>query len=300
MPNKQLVLKIKADDILLNSIKNTHLEKLFNNLNKTSKDSGHPFTENQLGWARLELHPKKDYILVDEIQCDHQNAAHRLSYKNPLKEMCKKFNLPEDVVIQINKNSLHLNKIGDIINYIIMNKTINFTEEDIKQFYVKLLENHEIQWENLEEDDKKDWAERFINKKIKNDYYNLGSIVDYYNKEIYENKLNSVSEMDNILEKYKDLVKDFDDIAMSAITQFARKNGFKKIYYHEYETGKKLKGNDPPKSKYDQVPKRNFFEMGEENKENPFGLAGKFYRRDANLFNKLEKLANIFLDNVKK
>ena len=30
---------------------------------------------DQMGWARLELDPDKEYILVDEIQSDHSGAV---------------------------------------------------------------------------------------------------------------------------------------------------------------------------------------------------------------------------------
>jgi hypothetical protein len=70
----------------------------------------------------------------------------------------------------------------------------------------------------------------------------------------------------------------FSSVAMSVISLFARENGYKKIYYHTYEGGKLLKGNDPPRSLYTDVPKKHFFEV---TNEKPFKLPADFYVREA-------------------
>ncbi len=44
---------------------------LFSLLNQNSKEKEHPMKKDQLGWVRLELHPEKSYLLIDEIQTDH-------------------------------------------------------------------------------------------------------------------------------------------------------------------------------------------------------------------------------------
>jgi hypothetical protein len=50
----------------------------------------------------------------------------------------------------------------------------------------------------------------------------------------------------------------------------------------------KLKHNEPPKSLYDKTPRDNFFLPSP---NNPFGLEGKFFEREAKKANQLYKLA---------
>ena len=54
---------------------NPALDQLFKFVNQSSGASGHPMVLDQMGWARLELDPDKEYILVDEIQSDHSGAV---------------------------------------------------------------------------------------------------------------------------------------------------------------------------------------------------------------------------------
>lgn len=75
----QLVLNIVASDKILNEIKSDPIIfDLFNKINKLSAKSGHPYVDEQIGWARLELDPNGVYILIDEIQTDHSNATYRI------------------------------------------------------------------------------------------------------------------------------------------------------------------------------------------------------------------------------
>lgn len=179
---------------------NTPLLMLFRKINEVSKQSSHPSTPDMMGWARLEIDPNGEYILVDEIQSDHLGAIHSL-----------KNDLSDDVV-----------KIRETIKN-------NYQLSD-EQFKVVL-----------------------------NDYYNL--------------------------------VKDFPQIANQAITKFAKENGFKKIYWHTYESGKELKKNEPPKSLYTKLPKEHFYN---ETEKGPFNLPGKFFEREARLkyFRQLTKEAS--------
>jgi len=94
--------------------------------------------------------------------------------------------------------------------------------------------------------------------------------------------------LNKLLSVYAGLLKDFPNIASQAATRFARRNKIKKIFWHTYESGKKLKENEPPKSLYEKTPKENFF-LPSQNK--PFGLEGEFFEKEAN---KLYRLARKF------
>lgn len=81
VPSKksQLVINILASqDMLGKMIANPALYDLFDNINTVSKESSHPYIKDQIGWARLEIDPSNNFILVDEIQSDHNNAAYEL------------------------------------------------------------------------------------------------------------------------------------------------------------------------------------------------------------------------------
>lgn len=184
----QLVLQAIAPAGMIKYMQDNNLYDLFENINETSKESGHPFAENQLGWARLELNPEDHYILVDEIQCDHQNAIDRI---NQEEHQGKKYS------------------------------------EYIKEKY------------NLTDEQ---WIE--------------------------------------MVNKFKQVISVFPDVIMNAISEFARSSNYRTIYYHTYESGMKLKGNNPPKSLYTQVPKRHWFKATD---NQPFDLNGKFLAREARL-----------------
>jgi hypothetical protein len=94
------------------------------------------------------------------------------------------------------------------------------------------------------------------------------------------------------MDQFHNIIKDFPQIATQAIINFAKSNGFKKIFWHTYESGQKLKQNAPPKSLYNQVPKENFFVPSQ---EKPFDLSGDFFEREASIVKKLEKLARRLL-----
>ena len=195
----QLVINIKAGPEFIAKLEEDPILKdLFDKINVISKQSGHPNATNQIGWARLELDPNKEFILVDEIQTDHMNGLF----------------------------------------------------------------------------------------KIKNDkgYGELAQIRAKY-KEVY--RLTD-EQFDAKLAKGLNIIKDFPDVATQAISDFARKNGFKKIFWHTYESGKELKGNYPPKSLYTKVPEENFFTPSD---SKPFGLNGQFLEREAKSKNNIIKLA---------
>jgi hypothetical protein len=92
--------------------------------------------------------------------------------------------------------------------------------------------------------------------------------------------------LNKMLTEYSAILKDFPNIAIQAVSKFAKKNGFKKIFWHTYESGKKLKDNEPPKSLYDKTPKENFF-LPTENQ--PFGLNGNFFEREAKRYYNIYK-----------
>jgi hypothetical protein len=204
----QLVIHINiSGDIISNLEQDYFYSELFDKINKLSKDNNHPHCADQMGWARLELDPNKEFILVDEVQSDHDSFYRELSknalpdywIKNPLKE---RFNLSD---------------------------------------------------------------EQFMEK----------------------------------IKKYPQIInqKDFPNIADKAIVQFARQNGFQKIYWHEYESGKRIKDNNPPRSLYTDIPRENGYVLTD---EKPFGLDGKFFVKEARMnISKLVKLArSLYMKHV--
>ena len=184
----QLVLNIIVPPSIIHFMKKDRTYELFDKINETSKESGHPYKEDQLGWARLELDEQYHYILVDEIQTDHMNALHKI-----------------------------------------------FKEKYRDETYAETIKH---KWK-LSDDE-------FI----------------------------------KIVNNLKEIVRPFPDIAIKAISDFARKNGFDTLYWHTYESGKKIKSNQPPKSLYTTVPKRNFFTP---TNEKPFLLDGDFFSRVAEI-----------------
>jgi hypothetical protein len=201
----QLTMNIIAGSELLAKLKaNPAIYDFFDKINLLSKKSTHPYAHDQVGWARIELDPKREYILVDEIQSDHMIAAFTL-------------NSPD---------------------------------------------KYEI-------------------KKIR------AALQDKY--KLTEEQLNS------LLSEYITLLKDFPNIAIQAINIFARKNNFKKIFWHTYEGGKKLKDNDPPKSLYDKIPRDNFFLPTQ---EKPFGLDADFLEKDAKKISRLFRYATLYMSKI--
>lgn len=81
----------------------------------------------------------------------------------------------------------------------------------------------------------------------------------------------------------EELCSHFPEVAMVTIQQFAKKNGIKKIYYHTYDGGNKLKkytDSAPPKSLYSSLPKSHYYKVTE---EKPFGLPADFFVKEASL-----------------
>lgn len=88
--------------------------------------------------------------------------------------------------------------------------------------------------------------------------------------------------------KIYNILKDFPNIMLKALNDFATENGYEKIYWHEYKSGTNLKLKEPvdkikeedrpPRVMYEEFPKENYFEDTE---DQPFGLNGKFFKRDA-------------------
>jgi hypothetical protein len=98
-------------------------------------------------------------------------------------------------------------------------------------------------------------------------------------------------ELNKMLNEYSSIIKDFPNIASQAVANFAKSNGFGRIFWHTYESGKALRKNAPPKSLYETVPKENFF-LPSQNR--PFGLPGDFFEREAKRIQRMKKLAALF------
>lgn len=97
-------------------------------------------------------------------------------------------------------------------------------------------------------------------------------------------------EIREMAKKLDHMMDDFPDIAMNVITQFAQKNEIKKIIWHTFAGGTTLKGNRPPKSLYEKLPKNHYFEVTE---DRPFQLPAKFWAREASLAKIARRLARL-------
>lgn len=200
LPGPEMMAKINADPIKAD---------ILDWINLAAKKSSHPVVTEQIGWARVDLDPEGQYILVDEIQTDHENGCWQLRnwIKNPNIEL----------------------------------------KEGLREIRDRLISKHDIDDQAL---DKK-------------------------------------------LVEFMEMIKEFPSVAATGVRDFAIANGFKKLFWHTYESGKALKGNAPPKSLYDDVPKENHYMPSS---EKPFGLNGKFFEREAERSVEMHKLARkIFL-----
>lgn len=198
-------------------------------------------------------------------------------------------NKKPQLVINVLASQEMLNKLSSNMIYDLFDK-INILSKKSMHPYAK----NQIGWVRLELDPA---GEYILVDEIQSDHSNAGYRLkhDVSNYEIgklrenlkYKYKLDEEG-LNRILAEYSAILKDFPNIAIQAVSKFAKKNGFKKIYWHTYESGKKLKNNEPPKSLYDKVPKENFF-LPTQNK--PFGLNGGFFEREAKRYYNLYKNA---------
>jgi len=196
----QLVLKILASSEILSKLNESKiLISLFNAINELSLQLGHPYSPSQIGWARIEISPDKEYMLVDEIQTDHMNSIFKMK--------------------------------------------------------------------------KRDFKTEEARIKVRND----NNLTD--------------EQLDTYLPKLQSILKDFPNIASNAVQKFAKANGIKKIFWHTYESGVNLKGNEPPPSFYTSVPKENLYLPSS---ERPFGLEGEFFEKEAKKAYLRYKLAKLW------
>lgn len=112
-------------------------------------------------------------------------------------------------------------------------------------------------------------------------------ITDIRNAIKYKYQLDD-EQLNKLLIEYSTIIKDFPNIASQAVVKFANKNNFKKIFWHTYDSGMKLKENEPPRSLYDKTPKENFFHPSQ---NKPFGLDGEFFEKEAKNAKHLYKIA---------
>lgn len=84
----QIILKIQANDEFLSIIdKNPYYQNLFQFSQLANNSRGHPWSNNSLGWVRLEINNIEKYILVDEIQTDY--PAYCSKVINSIKDQSK-------------------------------------------------------------------------------------------------------------------------------------------------------------------------------------------------------------------
>ncbi len=321
VPDAQLVINVEASSQMLARLQaKPALYNLFDKINTVSKQSTHPYVKDQIGWIRLELDPNNEYVLVDEIQCDHSNGAYQLKTGEDARKA-------EALETRIKEKY----ETKDIGSYMISDEK---KEEDEDILALRALLKRKFQMNDAALDqmylDKfifgestRDLKEEFPNRRMprmlidsdiqgNEDVKTLREIYKKYGKlddsdldsrietglhlttfpelEESNSKINEVRNnlmrqydldqkgFDDLLTEYASIMNDFPDIATKAVSQFAKKNNFKKLYWHTYESGMKLKNNEPPKSLYEKTPKDNFFKPTE---EKPFGLDGQFFERKA-------------------
>jgi hypothetical protein len=101
----QIILKIQANDEFLSIIdSNPYYSNLFQFSQLSNNTRGHPWSNNSLGWTRLEINNIEKYILVDEIQTDYPIYCAKIinSIKN---KSDKHLLLIEQLIKTYNKNT---------------------------------------------------------------------------------------------------------------------------------------------------------------------------------------------------
>lgn len=168
--------------------------------------------------------------------------------------------------------------------------SINTISKKSTHPYVK----DQIGWIRVEIDPNNEYL---LVDEIQSDHSNAGYRLKHTQNDHEINKVRSAlkhkyrlsdEDLNKLLEEYVSVLKDFPNIANQAVVKFANQNGIKRIFWHTYDSGMKLKDNSPPKSLYDKTPKENFF-MPSPNK--PFGLEGEFFEKEAQRADGLYKLA---------
>ncbi len=322
LPKSQLVMNVLASPNMLSKLKSTAgLYELFNTINNQSKSATHPYIEDQIGWIRLELDPKNEYILIDEIQCDHENAISRLKSSvlaQQINDIIKTYNIsikPVDdlYIVDTLENSIKEQVILAGIDKEIINRILTYK----KLYYYRASKYKELIKNKYKIDDNfidqtgealrlyplfmDDFSKiKELRQKLKTIFkVNDNNLNSLLRKNTHSAPDNIIQELaikynlstDNIkqlLSEYYDLVKDFPNIAVQSATEFAKANNFKRVFWHTYEGGKHLKSNEPPKSLYDKIPKENFF-LPSENR--PFNLEADFLEREATLTKNLYKIS---------
>lgn len=99
----QIVLKIKANNEFLSIIEsNSYYKILFKFSQLLNNTRGHPWSNDSLGWVRLEINRFKKYIFVDEIQTDYPIYSSKLI--NSIKENSEKHKFVFNELIRIFQN----------------------------------------------------------------------------------------------------------------------------------------------------------------------------------------------------
>ena len=334
----QLVINVLTSKQMLQKLNsNPALYDIFDTINNISKESTHPYIKDQIGWIRTEIAPNNEYMLVDEIQCDHanavsklkearissdiesiiQNLADNISQKsgNISREQCKNLmllsNLDKKTIEGVLEKSKVLNKLYA--------KSIQYNYDDLKyqkaidriykykglllkkynitnSTYNSIVDNHEL-FEKAENDlpeikKASDWLKE--KHKLSSEKLNK-ALTGYSDVQLIQVRNNLKSkysmdddQLDKMLSQYFDIIKDYNNIAAQAASNFAKQNGIKRLFWHTYEGGKALKNNAPPKSIYDQVPTENFYKPTE---NKPFDLEQKFFEKEAKRANGMYRMA---------
>lgn len=327
IPDAQLAINVEASPQMLARLKaKPALYDLFDKINSISEKSAHPYVKDQIGWIRLELDPNNEYVLVEEIQCDHSNGAYKLKsvedYRkaNQLKvKLESKFETDDIGSYIVNEDFKEKDEDIKALRAIYKRK-FQMKDEELDQMFIdkflvkeaeavlkaeypsvrlanvlldpKLQDNENVK--TLREIYKKlgKYDDSAFNERLKSGLY-LPYFPELSDPELSEDNNNIINKirdglisqyglddkgLNDLLTEYAGIMNDFPDIATKAVSQFARKNNFKKLYWHTYDSGMKLKKNEPPKSLYEKTPKDNFFKPTE---EKPFGLNGQFFKRKA-------------------
>lgn len=289
----------------------------FNEFSYTSKDK---FLQNLIKLVPITVreledkHPRLANGLPDLIQAAGGKRSKGLitselinSYRNELNpenfpirftewgstlQRSFKGNIAPQMVMVILGNELFFNEMSPLQKDLF--ESINMQSHQDTHPIVK----NGIGWARLElnKDDKYILVDEIQSDHSGRAYKLLTNNGDYINRNIKNHLISKykISEQDfeNEIKDYAELFKDFPDIAVQAITNYARANGYKKLYWHTYESGKKLKNNSPPVELYSKVPKEHSFRKSN---EKPFNLEGLFFEREAKKIYLLFKTAKKIL-----
>jgi hypothetical protein len=255
--NAQLVLCVVASPKIIQEMKDKKCYELFHNHQFPSHP--HKGGPNQLGWIRVELNRKENYLLVDEVQSDYQEITKDYISRKP-KEYTEDGEKFKEVVSDL-RASTH-NQVSHRISILEFVRDLGI-EAPAEAFFQEPLTEENI-------------------VKVARKYLELMYTIKLHNYETYRARMSDKEKTDEKRAMaLESIMQQFPHIAAQVVTMFAKANGYKHIYWHTLEGGKELKpGSNPPVAIYTSVPEENYFQVS---MDKPFGLDETFYKREARM-----------------